>query len=115
MRNKFIWSVETNIELFGLNAKRQVWKNPDTIPIVKHRGSSIMLRGCFSAAETDRRGNMNGAKYREIQSSQDLRLWRRFPFQKDNEPKHTAKTMQEWLRDKSLSEWPSQSPDLNPI
>ena len=31
--------------------------------------------------------------------------------------KHTAKTMQEWLQDKSLDvlEWPSQSPDLNPI
>ena len=32
-----------------------------------------------------------------------------------NGPKHTAKTMQEWLWDKSLNifELPSQSPDLN--
>ena len=31
--------------------------------------------------------------------------------------KHTFKTTQGWLRDKSLNvlEWPSQSPDLNPI
>jgi hypothetical protein len=31
--------------------------------------------------------------------------------------KRTAKTTQEWLRDKSLNvlEWLSQSPDLNPI
>ena len=65
---------------------------------------------------------MNGAKYREIldenllQSTQDLRLGRRFPFQQDNGPKDTAKTTQEWLRDKSLNvlERPSQSPDLNP-
>ena len=28
---------------------------------------------------------------------------------------HRAKTTQEWLRDKSLSEWPGQSLDLNPI
>ena len=36
---------------------------------------------------------------------------------KDNDPKHTAKTKQEWLQDKSLNvfEWPRQSPDLNPI
>ena len=66
---------------------------------------------------------MNGAKYREIldenllQSAQDLRLGRRFTFQQDYDTKHTAKTTQEWLRDKSLNvlEWPSQSPDLNPI
>ena len=50
-----------------------------------------------------------------LQSAQDLRLGRRFIFQMDNSPKHTAKTMQVWLRDKSLIvfEWPSQSPDLN--
>ena len=66
---------------------------------------------------------MNRAKYREIldvnllQSTQDLRLGQSFTFQQDNELKHTAKSSQEWLWDKSLNvlEWPSQSPDLNPI
>ena len=49
---------------------------------------------------------MNGAKYREIlgetllQSAQDLSLGRRFTFQQDNDTMHTAKTTQEWLRDK---------------
>jgi hypothetical protein len=50
---------------------------------------------------------MNAAKYREIldenllQSTQDLWLTRRFTFQQDNDPKQTAKTTRERLRDKS--------------
>ncbi|KAJ8366152.1 hypothetical protein SKAU_G00149830 [Synaphobranchus kaupii] len=68
-------------------------------------------------------GKMNAAKYTEIleenllQSALDLRLGRRFTFQHDNDPKHTAKRTKEWLWRKSVHvlEWPSQSPDLNPI
>ena len=66
---------------------------------------------------------INGAKYREIldenllQSTQDFRLGRMFTFQQDNDPKHTAKTTQEWLWDKSLNvlELPSQSPNFKPV
>ena len=84
MRNKILWSDETKIELFGLNAKHHVWRKPGTIPTVKHGAGSIMLWGCFSAAGTWRivrlEGKMNVAKYREIlvenlfQSAQNLRL-----------------------------------------
>ena len=95
--------------------------------MVKHGGSSIKLWGCFSVEWTVRlvmiAVKMNRAKYRQIfdenllQRVQDLRMGRRFTFQQDNGPKHTAKTTQEWLQDKSLKklEWPSQSPHLNPI
>uniref|UniRef100_A0A4W5M391 HMG box domain-containing protein n=1 Tax=Hucho hucho TaxID=62062 RepID=A0A4W5M391_9TELE len=113
IRNKILWSDETKIELFGLNAKCHVWRKPGTIPTVKHGGGSIMLWGCFSAAGTGRlvriEEKINGTKYKEIldenllQSTKDLRLGRRFTFQQDNDPKHTAKTTQEWLRDKSLN------------
>ena len=126
MRNKIIWSDENKIKLFGLNAKCHIWRKPGTIPIVKHGGGRVMLWGCFTAAGTGRlvriEGKINRAKYREIldenlfQSAQDLRLGRRFTFQQNNDPKHTAKTMQEWLWDRSLNvlECPSQSPDLEP-
>jgi hypothetical protein len=49
MRNQILWSDETKIELFGLNAKRYVWRKPATIPKVKHGGGRIMWWGCFSA------------------------------------------------------------------
>jgi transposase len=76
-----------------------------------------MLWESFSAAGTGR------LKYKEIldenllQSAQDLRLGQRYTFQQDNDPKHTAKTSYKWFREESLNvlEWPSQSPDLNPV
>ena len=95
MRNKILWSDETKIELFSMNAKRHIWRKPGTIPTVKHGGGSIMLSGCFSAAGTGRpvriKAKINREKYREIlnenllQSTQDLRLGRSFTFQQDNE------------------------------
>ena len=38
-------------------------------------------------------------------------------FQMDNDPKHTSKFVAKWLKDNKVkvSEWSSQSPDLNPI
>uniref|UniRef100_A0AAQ4S701 Transposase Tc1-like domain-containing protein n=1 Tax=Gasterosteus aculeatus aculeatus TaxID=481459 RepID=A0AAQ4S701_GASAC len=125
MRNKILWSDETKIELFGLNAKRYVWRKPgtahhlaNTIPTVKHGGGSIMLWGCSSAGGTGRlvriEGKMNAAMYKDIlnenmlQSALDLRLGRRFIFQQDNDPKHTAKIKKEWLQHNSVNvlEWP---------
>ena len=111
MRNKILWSDETKIELLNLNAKSHICRKPGTNQKVKHGCGSMMLCGCFSAAGTGRlfrvEGKMNRAKCREIlnenlpKSAQDLRLGRRFTFQQDNNPKHTAKTTQEWLWNKS--------------
>ena len=68
-------------------------------------------------------GKMDGAKYRKIPkenllpSARKLKLGRKFTFQHDDDPKHTSKATLEWLRNKKINvlEWPSQSPDLNPI
>ncbi len=86
-----------------------------------------MLWGCFSAKGPGRlicvKERMNGAMYREIlsenllPSARALKMKRGWVFQHDNDPKHTARVTKEWLREKHFKvlEWPSQSPDLNPI
>uniref|UniRef100_A0A803JWW4 Transposase Tc1-like domain-containing protein n=1 Tax=Xenopus tropicalis TaxID=8364 RepID=A0A803JWW4_XENTR len=89
--------------------------------------AAFMLWGCLSSAGTGKLvrvdGKMDGAKYRAIleenllESAKDLRLGRRFTFQQDNDPKHKARATMEWFKTKHIHvlEWPSQSPDLNPI
>uniref|UniRef100_A0A803JX28 Tc1-like transposase DDE domain-containing protein n=1 Tax=Xenopus tropicalis TaxID=8364 RepID=A0A803JX28_XENTR len=134
MWKKVLWSDETKMELFCQNAKRYVWRKTNTahhsehtIPTVKYVGGSIMLWGCFSSAGTGKLvrvdGKMDGAKYRAIleesllESAKDLRLGRIFTFQQDNDPKHKARATMEWFKTKHIHvlEWPSQSPDLNPM
>jgi hypothetical protein len=70
MSNQILWSDETRLELFGLNAKCHVWRKPGTITMEKHGGGSIVLWGCFSAAGTERlvriKGKIIGVKYRDI-------------------------------------------------
>ncbi len=66
---------------------------------------------------------MDGAMYSKIlvnnllPSVRALKIGRGWVFQHDNDPKHTARVTKEWLRKKHFKvlEWPSQSPDLNPI
>ncbi len=76
-----------------------------TCPIQSQQWSMVVAASCcggvFQLQGQDdwlqSRGKMNAAKYRDIldenllQSAQDLRLGRRFTFQQDKDPKHTAK------------------------
>ncbi len=112
-----------------LNSKHHVWRKPDTthqmqiiIPKVKCAGSSLRLWGCLSAAGTEGlvivEENLNAPKYRDnlnensVQSIQNLRLGRRFTFQQDNEPKHTARVIYRQLCECSWAVHPE--PDLEP-
>ena len=92
---------------------------------VKHGGGNVIFWGCMSAVGVGElhfiEGNMNSNMYSEIllQSmiSSLQKLGRRAVFQHDNEPKHTSKTTTALLKRLRVKvmDWPSMSPDLNPI
>ncbi len=54
---------------------------------------------------------------RALKPARALKMGRGWVFQHDNDPKHTTKATNEWLKKKHIKvlEWPSQSPDLHPI
>ena len=103
---------------WGVQSKR-------VLHTVKHAGGSVMVWGCMSAAGTGElwliEGNMNADKYCDIlKQSMIPSLWklgRRAVFQHDNDPKHTSKTTTALLKKLRVKvmDWPSISPDLNPI
>ncbi|KAK3531532.1 hypothetical protein QTP70_024909 [Hemibagrus guttatus] len=90
-------------------------------------GGSVMVWGCFAASGPGRlaviNGTMNSAVYQKILKENvrpsvcDLKLKGTWVLQQDNDPKHTSKSTSEWLKKNKMKtlEWPSQSPDLNPI
>ena len=81
-----------------------------------------MLWVCFSSAGIGKlvriAEKIEGSEYREIlegnlfESARYLRLGRRFTFQQDNDPKHTAKATLWWFKEKMLNvlKWPSKKP-----
>src|SRR6185369_6679926 len=95
-------------------------------------GGGLMVWGCFSGkglgplVRVD--GKMNRFDYIQILETHLLSLINRdfsrrgYLFQHDNAPVHTAKIVEEWFAEKKIKmlakmlvNWPSQSPDLNPI
>lgn len=130
-----LWTDESKLELFGKShqlyvhrRKNEAFKEKNTIPTVKHGGGSVMFWGCFAAPGTgcleSVQGTMKSQDYQGIlernvlPSVRKLCLSRRsWVLQQDNDPKHTAKSTQEWIRTKhwTILKWPSMSPDLNPI
>ncbi len=121
---KVLWSDVTKIQLFGINSNRRVWRrwnaaynSMNTIPTVNHGGGNNMLWCVFLLRGQD---NCTASKGRWMGpctvSARALEMGRLWVFQRDNDPKHTAKATKEWLKKHiKVLEWPIQSPDLNPI
>lgn len=132
---RVIWSDETKINRFGSDGRHYTYKRlgerlqPKHVKqTVKHGGSSIMIWGCITydgpGYVTKIDNTMDKVLYQKI-LEEDLALtmdWydynpRKVIFQHDNDPKHTAKTVVEYLNGQpyEVMGWPAQSPDLNPI
>ena len=113
----------------------RVWRKTGTrynienlMPTVKHGGGGIMVWGCFSAlglgslvrieGKMDHRDYINILKNNLLPFIQENYPTNHYKFQDDNAPVHTAKNVKKWMSEKKiilLEDWPSQSPDLNPI
>ena len=75
------------------------------VATVKHGGGSVMIWGCTSARSVGEMtvidGTMNACGYTKNKMTPSLqKLGRRGIFQHDNNPTHTAKIMQEFLKEK---------------
>ncbi len=130
--DSILWSDETKINVFGTDGFKTVWrrkgeeyKEKCMVPTVKHGGGSVLMWGCMSAAGVGELhfidGIMNSQMYCSILKEKTLpslrALGRRALFQHDNDPKHTSKATVGFLKKNRVKviQWPSMSPDLNPI
>ncbi len=121
--------------------KKNRIQNTESVVSDYKSGVMMMLRGWVWVKESDGLGEetppkslsfwrlavingiMNSAVYQKIlkdnvrPSVRDLKLKRTWVLLQDNDPKHTSKSTSEWLKKNKMKtlEWPSQSPDLNPI
>ncbi len=130
--DSILWSDETKINVFGTDGFKTVWrrkgeeyKEKCMVPTVKHGGGSVLMWSCMSAAGVGELhfidGIMNSQMYCSILKEKMLpslrALGRRALFQHDNDPKHTSKATVGFLKKNRVKviQWPSMSPDLNPI
>ncbi len=131
--DSILWSDETKINVFGTDGFKTVWrrkgeeyKEKCMVPTVKHGGGSVLMWGCMSAAGVGGGAAFhwwhheftNVLLYTEREDATSLRaLGRRALFQHDNDPKHTSKATVVFLKKNRVKviQWPSMSPDLNPI
>ena len=126
--NHVLWSDEMKINLFDSDGFKYVWRRPGEDykdKCVKYSGGNVMVWDSMSAVGVGElyfiEGNMNSNMYCEILQQSMIpslqKLGRRAMFRHDNDPKHTSKTTTALLKKLRVKvmDWPSMSPDLNPI
>ncbi len=122
---KVLWSDETKIHLLA-SIQLAVFGGGEMLPMTPRTPSSpsntevetlcfggvFLLRGQDNCAAS--KGRWTGPCTVRARA---LKMGRGWVFQHDNDPKNMAKATKEWLNKKHIKvlEWPSKSPDLNPI
>ena len=130
---KVLWTDESKFEISGSSRKVFVCHRvgermvPQCVtPTVKHGGGSVMIWGSFAGSRV---GNLhrvtdtlNQKGYHSILQPLAIpsglcRVGQGFILQQDNDPKHTSRVCQNYLRRKEqdgrlqIMEWPAQSPE----
>jgi transposase len=131
--HRILYTDECKFNLFHADGNQIVWREPGmrldpryVETTVKHGGGNVMAWGCISSKGVGRlvfiEETMNKFLYSSIlannlRPSAELLGMSSFIFQQDNDPKHKSKFVTRFLEENGISvlEWPSQSPDLNPI
>ncbi len=130
--DSILWSDETKINVFGTDGFKTVWASQRWgIQIKMHGASSetwwwqcpyVGLHECCwcrgAAFHWWHHEFTNVLLYTKEKMLPSLRaLGRRALFQHDNDPKHTSKATVGFLKKNRVKviQWPSMSPDLNPI
>ena len=130
-----LWTDEAPFSIFGKCGKTYVRRrqglefNAECLkPTVKHGGGKIQVWGCFTANGVGHihhiKGIMDQKMYKQIlihhmrPSMIKLGGKDKIVFQQDNDPKHTANSVKQYIANAGylvLENWPAQLPDINPI
>jgi transposase len=130
-----IFSDETKINRFNSDGRTWTWYRDgeslqprNVSQTTKHGGGGLMLWGCITQFGVgylcEIEGIMDQHLYKQILEGELKDTFQYYglekedyTFQHDNDPKHTAKSIKEYLSEQEfkLLSWPAQSPDINPI
>ena len=135
--HQVVFSDETKINIWGSDGCKYYWTQPGDVLrshhidlSVKHGGGKLIMWGCITSEGPGYAcqvydGNMDSLTYQHILETtymETLEYYhmdkRNVYLQQDNDPKHKSKSTLSWLEQNNvryISDWPPNSPDLNPI